>query len=81
MKNTKPIFNPATHYRIELQGQVHVDWLKSFVENSDIVAGEVSSECGITVIYVQADQSGIVGLLRKLHGLGITILNMQIGSE
>jgi len=30
---------------------------------------------------VHTDQSGIVGLLRRLHGLGITILQWQIVSD
>jgi hypothetical protein len=30
MDNIVPIFDPTTHYRIELQGQVDVEWLQSF---------------------------------------------------
>jgi hypothetical protein len=34
-----------------------------------------------TVLTVQTDQAGIIGLVRKLHGLGMTILNVQIVSD
>jgi len=30
------------------------------------------------VLHVHTDQSGIVGLVRRLHGLGITIQQFQI---
>jgi hypothetical protein len=32
----------------------------------------------ITVLKVHTDQSGMVGLVRRLHGLGMTILQLQI---
>jgi hypothetical protein len=32
----------------------------------------------ITVLTMHTDQSGIVGLVRRLHGLGMTILQLQI---
>ena len=35
----------------------------------------------VIVLKVHADQSGIVGLVRRLHGLGITILQLQIISD
>ena len=37
MKNAQPIFDPATHYRIEVQGQVDVDWLQSFDSSAEIM--------------------------------------------
>jgi len=35
----------------------------------------------ITVIKICTDQAGIVGLVRRLHGLGISILHLQIASD
>ncbi len=32
MNNAQPIFDPTTHYRIEVRGRVDVDWLQSFDE-------------------------------------------------
>ena len=35
----------------------------------------------ITVLNVHTDQSGIVGLVRRLHGLGMPILQLQVISD
>jgi hypothetical protein len=78
MKNPQPIFDPATHYRIEVQGRVDVDWLQSFDGSAEIIADETRQMEDITVLNVHTDQSGIVGLVRRLHGLGMTILQLQI---
>jgi hypothetical protein len=76
-----PIFDPATHYRIELRGRVDVDWLHSFDEKAEISVQKTRQMEDITVLNVHTDQSGIVGLVRRLHGLGITILQVQIVSD
>ena len=75
------MFDPATHYELEVRGQVDVDWLRSFGRAVEIVADEAEREEGSTVLRVQADQAGIVGLVRSLHGLGVTILQMRIASD
>lgn len=78
MDNTGPIFDPGTHYRIEVQGRVNVEWLQSFGGSAEnIVDGSTQMEKN-TVLYVNTDQSGIVGLVRRLHGLGLTILQFQM---
>jgi hypothetical protein len=81
MKNPQPIFDPATHYRIELQGRVDVDWLQSFDGSAEIIIDQTRQMEDITVLNVHTDQSGIVGLVRRLHGLGMTILQLQIISD
>ena len=73
-----PIFDPTTHYRIELRGRVDVDWLQSFDGSVQISADEIRQMEDITVLNVHTDQSGIVGLLRRMHGLGMTIQQVQI---
>jgi hypothetical protein len=78
MNNAQPIFDPATHYRIEVQGRVDVDWLQSFDSSPEISVDETRQMEDITVLNVHTDQSGIVGLVRRLHGLRITILQVQI---
>lgn len=75
------MFDPATRYEIEVRGQVDVDWLRSFSGAVEIVAGEAEGEQGSTVLRVHADQSGIVGLVRSLHGLGVTILQVRIAAD
>lgn len=78
MKNTQPLFDTATHYRIEVHGRVDVEWLQSFDSSAEIIADEAKQMEDITVLNVHTDQSGIVGLVRRLHGLGMTILQFQI---
>ncbi len=81
MNNGKPLYDPATHYRIEVQGRIDVDWLKSIDGLAEICINDARQMEDITVLIVQVDQSGIVGLVRRLHGLGITILQLQIVGE
>ena len=81
MKNVKPLFDPATHYQVEMQGRVDVDWLQSFDSSVEISADECGQIEDITVLNVHTDQSGIIGLVRRLHGLGMTILSLQIISD
>lgn len=81
MNKSEPIFNTATHYRIELRGRVDVKWLQGFDDSAEMIVDETRQTDGVTVLSVQTDQAGIVGLVRRLHGLGITILQLQIVSD
>ncbi len=80
MNNVKPLFDTATHYRIEVRGRVDVSWLQSFDGSAEIYVDETRQMEDITVLNVNTDQSGVIGLLRRLHGLGMTILQLQIVS-
>ena len=78
MNAAKPIFDPTTHYRIEIRGRVDVEWLQSFGGSTEIIVDEAKQSNDVTVLGVNTDQAGIVGLLRRLHGLGITIQQLQV---
>jgi hypothetical protein len=78
MNHAGPIFDPATRYRIEVRGRVDLDWLQSFDSSTEILVEDTAQMEDITVFKVHTDQSGIVGLLRRLHGLGLTILQLQL---
>ena len=78
MKNAQPLYDSATHYRIELHGHVDVEWLQSFDSSVEISVDEAGQMEDVTVLNVHTDQSGIVGLVRRLHGLGMTIQQVQI---
>ena len=78
MNNIQPIFDLTTHYQIEIRGRVDAEWLQSFDISAEIIADKTRQLEGITVLDVHTDQSGIVGLIRRLHGLGITILQLEI---
>jgi len=81
MTNEQPILDPATHYRIEVRGRVDTEWLQSFDNLSEIIADEPVPAEDTTAIHVHTDQSGIIGLLRSLHSMGMTILQLQIVSR
>ena len=81
MKNAQPLFDSATHYRIEVRGCVDVDWLQRFNSSAEVIVDATRQMEDITVLDVHTDQSGIVGLVRRLHGLGMTILQLQIISD
>jgi hypothetical protein len=78
VNDAQPLFDSATHYQIELRGRVDVEWLQSFDGSAEISVDETRQMEDITVLKVHTDQSGIVGLVRRLHGLGITILQLQV---
>ncbi len=79
MKIAQPLFNPETHYRIEIRGRIDVEWLQCFECSVEIMADEtLQAEEDITILKVQTDQSGLVGLVRRLHGLGMIIQQLQI---
>ena len=81
MNSAQPISDPATHYHLEERGRVDLDWLQSFDRSAEIIVDETRQLEDITVLNVHTDQSGIVGLVRRLHGLVITILQLQIVSD
>ena len=58
-----------------------VVWLQSFDHSAGITFDENKQIENLTVLHVHTDQSGIVGLVRMLHGLGMTILQVQIVSN
>jgi hypothetical protein len=57
---------------------VDVEWLQSFDSSVEVIVDETRQMEDITVLNVHTDQSGIVGLVRRLHGLGMTIQKFHI---
>lgn len=80
MKKSQSIFGLVTHYRIEVIGRVDVEWLRSFDSSADILSEARQAE-NLTVITLSTDQAGAVGLMRRLHGLGMTILQFQVVTD
>jgi hypothetical protein len=79
--NGQPTLDPAAHYRIELRGQVDAQWLQSFDTSTKIINDEAERSKDITVLSVHTDQAGVVGLIRRLHGIGLTILKLQLDPD
>jgi hypothetical protein len=81
MNQSQPIFDPATGYRIEVRGRMDVMWLQSFDSSIEILVEDAGQSGDITVLHVSTDQSGMLGLLRRLHSLGMTIRQLQVVEE
>jgi hypothetical protein len=64
-----------------VEGRVEVDWLQRFDGFAQVSVDDTGQIEEITVLNMHTDQSGIVGLVRRLHGLGMTILQLQIVSN
>jgi hypothetical protein len=60
---------------------VDLEWLQSFDSSAEIIVDESGQMGEFTVLHVYTDQSGIIGLLRRLHGLGMTIQQLQVISK
>ena len=78
MNDAQPLFDSTTHYRIEVRGLVDVEWLQSFDSSVEILLDEDREMEETTVLSVHTDQSGVIGLMRRLHGLGMTIQQLEI---
>jgi hypothetical protein len=81
MNQAEPIFDPATGYRIEVRGRVDAEWLQSFDSSTEILVHEPGQAQDISVLHVYTDQSGLIGLLRRLHSLGMTIQQVRIVTQ
>ncbi|MGE5123040.1 MAG: hypothetical protein ACM3H7_00860 [Acidobacteriaceae bacterium] len=78
MKRARPLVDATTHYRVWVQGRVDVEWLQSYESTAKVLVDETGPQEGISVLSIHTDQSGIVGLVRRLHGSGMTILQLQV---
>ena len=61
-------------YQIEVQGQVAVNDLITMSPQQMMVI-RVNSEA--TLFTICADQSGLIGLIRHLHGRGLVFLSIR----
>ena len=61
-------------YRVEIQGQIHENDLNA-ASPLHMTAGYVDAHS--TLVAVHTDQSGLVGVIRHLHGRGFLVLSVQ----
>ena len=66
--------NDICIYRIQLCGQVNESDLNAM---SPIQMTVVRVDTASTLFTVRTDQSGLVGLMRHLHGLGFVFLSVN----
>ena len=61
-------------YQIEIEGQVDE---KSFNTTSPLQMSVIQVDEDSTIFTVHTDQSGLIGLMRHLHGRGFVFLSLR----
>lgn len=78
----RPIsLNSENAYEITVRGAIDVSWLAGFGNvdlQTEIVAG---GEHQSTLSKIVTDQAGLVGLIRRLHGLGVVLVSVRQAPE
>ena len=67
-----------SQYQIEVQGRMDSNGLN---EAGPLQVNRLSGDEQSTVFEVRTDQSGLIGLLRHLHGRGAVLLSVRRGKE
>jgi len=69
--------NSQNRYEIKIYGQLDDSWLASFGEARTRTAISDDNIQVTTISNVILDQAGLVGLIRRLHGLGIVLISIR----
>ena len=70
--------NSQNRYEIKIHGQPDDAWLGWF-GGAEVHAEILADDTQVTTFdNVVMDQSGLVGLIRRLHGLGIVLISIQV---
>jgi hypothetical protein len=69
--------NSQNRYEIRIYGQLDDSWLDWFGEAQAHVEMLADNSQVSTFSNVILDEAGLVGLIRRLHGLGIVLLSIQ----
>lgn len=70
--------NSQNRYKIKIHGQPDDAWLGWF-GGAEGHAESLADDTQVTTFSnVVMDQAGLVGLIRRLHGLGIVLLSIQV---
>jgi len=70
--------NSQYGYEIKVYGQLDASWLDWFGEAQVHVETLADNNQVTTISKVVMDQSGLVGLIRRLHGHGIVLLSIRL---
>jgi len=69
--------NSQNRYEIKVCGQLDESWLGWFGESKAHTEISPDSSQVTTFSNVVMDQAGLVGLIRRLHGLGIVLISIR----
>jgi hypothetical protein len=64
-------------YEIKIYGQPDASWLGWFADAKAHVEILVDNSSVTTFSNVIMDQAGLVGLIRRLHGIGIVLISIR----
>jgi hypothetical protein len=72
-----PSLNSLNRYEIKIHNLLDASWLGLF-EKVEINTEILDDNTQVTTISnVILDQAGLVGLIRRLHGLGLVLISIQ----
>ena len=69
--------NSQNQYEIKIHGQLDDSWLDWFGEAKVHAEISVDKSQITTFSNIVMDQAGLVGLIRRLHGLGIVLISIR----
>lgn len=69
--------NSLNKYEIKIYGQLDKSWLVWFGNPQAPIDIMVDESEVSTLSNIVMDQAGLVGLIRRLHGLGIVLLSIR----
>jgi hypothetical protein len=69
--------NSQNGYEITIYGEPDVSWLGWFGEARAHVERLADNSSVTTFSNVIMDQAGVVGLIRRLHGIGIVLISIR----
>jgi hypothetical protein len=69
--------NSQNRYEIKIHGQLDASWLGWFGDAKAHVELLVDHRSVTTFSNVIMDQAGLVGLIRRLHGIGIVLISIR----
>jgi hypothetical protein len=69
--------NSQNRYEIKISGQPDASWLGWFGDAKAQVEILVDNSSVTTFSNVILDQAGLVGLIRRLHGIGIVLISIR----
>jgi hypothetical protein len=73
--------NSQNRYEIKIYGQLDDSWLGWFGEAKAHVETLADNSQVTTFSNVIMDQAGLVGLIRRLHGLGVVLVSVRQAPE
>lgn len=69
--------NSQNKYEIQIHGQADDSWLGWFGQ-ADVRSETLADDTQVTTFSnVVMDQAGLVGLIRRLHGMGIVLISIR----